>query len=428
MTLFHTLSALRPARILVAGDLFLDSYTFGLAKRISPEAPVPVVEIQREESRPGGAGNVILNLISLGAEVRVLGRIGEDGAGEAVSTALKQERVDISGLIVQKGYATPVKNRIIANHQQLVRLDRETISSLPSHFEEKVLFHLPAVLDEVSVIAISDYGKGFLTPRLLSALIRAANEKGIPVITDPKGNDFTRYYGTTVIKPNLSEFFAASRLPSDAPLEAGADILLKETAADLLMVTRSEAGLSLFTRIGERQDFPVQAKEVKDVTGAGDTVLATLSYAIANHLSYAQAAELCNLAASLAIEQVGCARISLSALACRLFEHHRPHKKRFFPEQLFILGEVLRQRPFVVLHLEEVRRFTPSLLQRIRELAQQGEGELLITWHPQRCEESVVEMLASLQEVSILACCETLQSLSSTFTPQLRHIFTEVSD
>lgn len=420
--LANTLSRLNPAKILVIGDMLLDTYTIGKARRISPEAPVAVVNVQREEHRPGGAGNVVLNLLSLGAQVIAVGRVGRDWAGQTFINALNKEQVDTRMVVEQEGYCTPVKNRIIADHQQIVRVDHEQVSALSESLEQYIIDHLSLLLEGVKVVAISDYGKGFLTTTLLAAIIQQSIKHGIPVITDPKGNDFDKYKGTTIIKPNLSESFTAARLPVTAPLEAVAAAVLKQTQAQLLMVTRSEAGISLFNRTGERFDFPVLAKEVKDVTGAGDTVLAMLAHAMANELSYEEAAQLCNVAAGIAIEQVGCARVTLSDLALRLFEHHKNHKV-FDQEHLFVLQEVLKRKSFSLIILSQIDQLTHALYQAIKGMASETE-HLLIYLDDKEPGETFIEMLASLREVNFIVLhLDSLRSLCQCTAPKAIYAF-----
>jgi len=318
---------LRPSRILVAGDLMLDAYTVGEVGRISPEAPVPVLLVKERSSRPGGSGNVVLNLVSMGAKVRVLGRIGKDEAGAVLQAELAEEGAELFGLIEQAGYVTPVKNRVIASGQQIVRIDEEEQSALPELLEQQLADSIPALLQDIELVALSDYGKGYLTPTLTRALIVAANERDIPVLVDPKGLDFSRYCGCTILKPNLPEVYMAAGLERTAPLEKAAASVLVQAQAEILMVTRSEKGISLFYREGKREDFPVTVREVRDVTGAGDTVLATLAVALASGLSPADAARLSNLAAGAAIERFGCARISLTDLSAYFFNLTSRSKK-----------------------------------------------------------------------------------------------------
>jgi D-beta-D-heptose 7-phosphate kinase/D-beta-D-heptose 1-phosphate adenosyltransferase len=420
--LANVLSRLKPANILVIGDMLLDAYTMGKARRISPEAPVAVVNVMHEEYRPGGAGNVILNLLSLGAEVTAVGRVGHDWAGERFNRELQAEGVETKWILPQQSFSTPVKNRIIADNQQIVRVDHEQVTPLSESLEQQLIDNLPEILQDVKIVAISDYGKGFLTEPLLSALITHAQLKGICIITDPKGHDFAKYKGTTIIKPNLGEAYAAASLPRSAPLEKAAQEVLKRSQAKLLMVTRSEEGISLFDDAGGRADYPVHAKEVKDVTGAGDTVLAMLAHALASDLSYGEAAQLCNVAAGIAIEHVGCARVALSDLALRLFEQHKENKV-FDQDHLFVLQEVLKQKPYQLLILNQFDRLTQQLYQAVKTVASDDE-QLLV--YIDEIEPAIlsIEMLASLRELDFIVLhLDSLKQLCQSAAPKAAYLY-----
>lgn len=290
-------------RVLVVGDLGLDCYVTGTAGRISPEAPVPVLCPSAREERPGMVGNVALNLRSLGVEVTLLSRIGPDQM--ALKQLLTNEGINTDHLVIEEGYRAPVKTRMIAAGHQLLRIDEEITAPTKAHID------LP--LDGIDLIAVSDYKKGFVTDELLQRLIAT----GLPVIVDPKGKNYSRYRGATLIKPNLKEAKEAAH--HEGPLEEIANTLLQTTEAKALLITRSEHGISLFTP-SSREDFPVDVHEVRDVTGAGDTVLAVLSAAIANGSSFHEAAKLANYAASLAVQHFGCARITLDELGISAFQ------------------------------------------------------------------------------------------------------------
>ena len=307
-------------KILVVGDFMLDVYTLGQVARISPEAPVPVLLVAHEERRPGGAGNTILNLVSLGMEVVAVGRVGDDPAGRTFLEEMAKEGVDTQGVFCDSSFQTPLKNRMIASGQQIVRVDYEHPTPLHPQMEKELLATLPKLLDDVQVIAISDYAKGLLTQSFLANIIQIAKRRSIPIIVDPKGQDFKRYQGATLIKPNLAEAIAAAGLGREATLEEIACRILQDTGVEILILTRSRDGISIFSRLGNRQDFPAFLHEVKDVTGAGDTVLAVITAALANAMNLTDAARLANVAAGIAIERVGCARISLAELSARLLE------------------------------------------------------------------------------------------------------------
>lgn len=415
--LSSSFSQLAPAKAVVIGDFLLDTYTIGKAKRISPEAPVAVVHVEREEHRPGGAGNVVLNLISLGCQVTAIGRIGLDHSGTLLLDTLRNEDVDVEGMVIQQCYPTPVKNRVIAENQQMVRVDREILTPLPEMLEQQIIEALPALFQDVKVIAISDYGKGFLTRTLLSAVIELGRALSIPIIADPKGIEFTKYSGSTVLKPNLSEAYAASGLPLETPLELVAEKIFQHSQNEILMITRSEAGISLFNRAGERSDFPVKIREVKDVTGAGDTVLAMLACALANDLSIEDAVQLSNVAAGIAIERFGCARVSLSDLARRLLEYDVINKV-FDEDHLFALQEALRDRKFALLGVNEADGITAALFNTIRELASKPEHDLLLYIRETEPSSTYLDLLASLHDVNfIIVKGESLLNLCQKMHP-----------
>lgn len=416
--LTSTFSRLSNRKVLVIGDLMLDTYTIGKASRISPEAPVAVIRVAHEERRPGGAGNVILNLVSMGTDVIAIGRIGNDPAGESLKKTLIDENVDIRGLVVQDNLATPVKNRIIADNQQIVRIDHEQITPLPENIENKIINMLPDLLEGISVVAISDYGKGLLSERLLASLIKKANELQIPIIADPKGHDFSKYCGTTIIKPNLGEAITASGMTAHAGLDDVANKVLKITHAKILMITRSEAGISIFHSDGKRQDFPVRAKEVKDVTGAGDTVLAMLTCAIASGLTIEEAVQLSNVAAGIAIERLGCARISLSELARRLLELDVANKV-FDDEHLYALKSALQDRKYTLLGLSGKDGMTSASFTAIRQLKSGPGHDLIVYLIDDDPDPEFVSLLSSIQEVNfILLHSNNLRELFKVISPQ----------
>jgi D-beta-D-heptose 7-phosphate kinase/D-beta-D-heptose 1-phosphate adenosyltransferase len=416
--LTRTLCRLGNAKVMVVGDFMLDNYTIGKARRISPEAPVAVVSVTRQESRPGGAGNVVLNLISLGASVVALGRVGCDAAGESIKSLLGRESVDTGGIYAQENYPTPVKNRIIADNQQIVRIDFEDAVPLSEAIEAKIIKDLPHLMQTVSTVAISDYGKGFLSKKLLKAIIDEARKREIPVITDPKGLDFSKYSGTTMIKPNLSEAYAAAGLPPETPLDAAAVKILQAANADILMVTRSEQGLSLFYRGGDRRDFPVRVREVKDVTGAGDTVLAMLTCAVANGLSMDESAQLSNIAAGIAIERFGCARVTLSDLARRLLEFDVTNKI-FDEDHLFALKAALQDRNYTILSVPSDQGMTSSIFTAIHRLGQEPNSDLILFLEDADINDPFVHLLASLNTVKFIIVHEpSLVSLCESLPPK----------
>lgn len=413
VNLIGNFSRLDRKKVLIAGDLMLDTYTIGKAKRISPEAPVAVVEVLKSEERAGGAGNAILNLISMGADVVALGRVGSDIAGQTLKTSLVSEGVDIQGIIEEEEFTTPIKNRIIADGQQIVRVDHETIIPLSLEAEEALIQKLPILLKDVQTVAISDYGKGFLSDRLLKELISQARALNIFIIADPKGTDFKRYSHVNLIKPNLKEAYLAAHMDARNPLDEAAVRILASTHTQYLMVTRSEDGISLFENGSERKDFPVTAKEVKDVTGAGDTVLAMLAISIANGLPLPVAIHFANVAASIAIEQFGCARITLPQLAKRLLEIDASNKI-FDADHIHALQAALKDHPCSLVSLSGN---TPPTSQMVHELASYKKmtGHSIMAAIQGKPDELVIGMLAALYPIDYILLNTKLQLIQKSF-------------
>lgn len=289
---------------------------------------------------------------------------------------------------------------------------------LPYVAAEEVIERLPQVIDTVQIVAISDYGKGFLSRSLLKKVIAMANEKGIPVIVDPKGDDFSKYFGATVIKPNLTEAYAAAKLPTDASLDQVSNAILQTCGVEMLIITRSEAGISLFNKAGQRFDFPVRSKEVKDVTGAGDTVLSMISVALANKLDIKYGAQLANIAAGMAIERLGCARINLSEMAERLLEYD-VENKIFDEEHLFALQQALKGKRYTVLGLDSSRGMTTALFRSLRKLASRDtEKKLIVYMRDNVPDEEFVSLLSSIAEVDFIVLkCESLKNLCDIIHP-----------
>lgn len=411
--LARTFSHFRPFKALVLGDFMLDKYTTGRVKRISPEAPVPVMEVLKQESRPGGAGNVVLNLTTLGSTVFAVGRIGGDQEGDELKRHLY--KADTSCLLVEPCYKTPVKNRLIADSQQLIRVDFETISHLLPELELILIEKLKELIPLVDVVAISDYGKGFLTNRLIQSAIAIAKEAKIPSVVDPKGSDFSKYKGATVLKPNLSEAYTAAKCPSSATLDEVAGHL--RSLADILLITRSEAGISIFNSDGLRSDFPVRSKEVKDVTGAGDTVLSMICLGLANGLDIQLSAQLANIAAGLSIERLGCVQITLSELAERLLEVDSD-TKIFDESHTYALHQVLQGKRYSLLVLEKGQAMSNALFRTIRQLSAQVGEELIIYVRETNPEDELIHLLSSLPEVDyIILQTESLKNLCNAIHP-----------
>lgn len=298
------------ARVLVVGDLMLDRYWHGDTSRISPEAPVPVVLVGDAEQRPGGAGNVALNVAALGARPTLIGLTGCDEAADALEHALQSTGVTCSFERLQ-GYPTITKLRVISRHQQLIRLDFE--DGFPAAEAERLMARFQREVMNTDVVVLSDYGKGTL--RHVTKLIAIARAAGKPVLIDPKGKDFAKYAGATLITPNMLEFEAvAGPCPDEAELEARAEELRQRHALDALLITRSEKGMSLFRPDHAPVHLPTHAREVYDVTGAGDTVISTLATALAAGEDLHAAMTLSNVAAGVVVGKLGTATVSVTEL------------------------------------------------------------------------------------------------------------------
>jgi D-glycero-beta-D-manno-heptose-7-phosphate kinase len=297
----HRAAASR-TRVLVVGDVMLDRYWFGEVERISPEAPVPVVRIARNEERPGGAANVARNAAALGAQVTLISVVGDDEPGQALERLLAAERVRTS-LHRDAALPTTVKLRVIARQQQLLRIDFETT---PSHeVLATKLADYERTLPDFDVVVLSDYGKGGLAH--IARMIELARARGTPVLVDPKGEDYLRYRGATMLTPNRVEFRqVVGRWRNEAELATKAQSLRAELALEALLITRAEEGMSLFTAEGALH-IPAQAREVFDVSGAGDTVIATLGVLLGAGADFANAVRIANQAAGIVVGKLGTA-------------------------------------------------------------------------------------------------------------------------
>ena len=308
-----TLPDCSQARVLVVGDVMLDRYWFGDVQRISPEAPVPIVHVQRTEERPGGAANVARNVAALGGQATVLSVVGDDEAGRSLAKLLEQEHVKT---LFHKDAQLPttVKLRVIGRQQQLLRIDFETPPS--REVLEDKLDDFESLVDSVDVVILSDYGKGGLTH--VAKMIDVAKRHGKRVLVDPKGDDYAKYRGATLLTPNRSEFReVAGRWKDEADLVVRADKLRRELDLQALLVTRSEEGMSLFL---DQQTFhePTQAREVYDVSGAGDTVIATLGLMLAAGVAMPEAMRIANRAAGVVVAKLGTATVTRAELLAAL--------------------------------------------------------------------------------------------------------------
>ncbi len=304
------LSNFSKTKILVVGDVMLDQYIWGQVSRISPEAPVPVVNVMRESFMPGGSANVVNNVCALGASVMVAGVIGDDSAGHTLVKALKQERVDTRGLIIDTERPTIQKTRVIAHHQQVVRVDRDGKTILENEYIERIIKFTEKVIKQVDAIIMEDYGKGVITQELVDELVRLAKANNKITTVDPKDGHFLDFSGVTVVTPNHHEAFAAARRiateEGNGIGEVG-HILLRKWDCDSVVITCGEDGMLVFERGKELFKIPTMAREVFDVSGAGDTVISALTTALASGATMQESAILSNYAAGIVVGKLGTA-------------------------------------------------------------------------------------------------------------------------
>lgn len=334
------LNQLGQARVLVVGDVMLDRYFQGDSQRISPEAPVPVVKISKIEDKAGGAANVARNIAHLDAKVGLLGLIGDDAEGDSLCTILQQDGI-YSALLKQQQLPTIAKMRVISRHQQVVRLDVE--QSFSQAHSEALADQVEALLPDYDFVLVSDYNKGSLAA--VGRIIQSAKAAGKYVLVDPKQADLSVYRGADILTPNLSEFrLAGGDASSDAAMLSSARAMLNRCGIAAMLLTRSEQGMTLITAT-EHHHFPAQVLEVSDVTGAGDTVIATLAVMLGAGMALPQAVEMANLAAGIVVGKLGAATVSPAELAAKLNKH------------LFSQGDVY-QTPFdkVLQHIQFARQ------------------------------------------------------------------------
>ena len=304
-------------KILVVGDVMLDRYWWGDVERISPEAPVPVVNLKKTSLVAGGAANVAANISGLGAHAFLVGAIGEDEESELFPAVLKSENVSTDYLVKIKNRPTTIKTRVVAHNQHVVRIDKEKIEELDASGEKKIWSQIKKVIKNVSAIVVSDYGKGVLTENLLMRLITTAGELKKPILIDPKGKNYKKYSGATILTPNRREALTACGLEENGQekIENAGKMLLDKIDLDAVLITQGESGMTLFRQHKKPFHLEALARQVYDVTGAGDTVIATLGVAVGAGENLETAAELANIAAGIVVEEVGTTIISSEKLA-----------------------------------------------------------------------------------------------------------------
>ncbi|WP_420548952.1 D-glycero-beta-D-manno-heptose-7-phosphate kinase [Curvivirga sp.] len=303
------LERLKSARVLCVGDVMLDRFCEGAVARVSPEAPIPVLHVSREEAHLGGAGNVARNLSALSVSTNLVSVCGDDAPARELEHLLESHDGVSANLIKLEDRPTIIKTRFVAGGQQLLRADWEKIASISSEIEKNILTQVEQQISEVGALILSDYGKGVLGEDLIQAIIKKANEANVPVIVDPKGDDFSCYAGASVLTPNRQELAQASKMPvgSDEEVINACEYLMENCTISGVLATRSEQGMSLIYKDRKPHHLSARAMEVFDVAGAGDTVIATFAAGIAAGMTMEEAAWLSNVAAGIVVAKVGTA-------------------------------------------------------------------------------------------------------------------------
>jgi D-beta-D-heptose 7-phosphate kinase/D-beta-D-heptose 1-phosphate adenosyltransferase len=310
------LKRFKHVKILVVGDIMMDRFIWGRVSRISPEAPVPVVLFEKEEFLLGGAANVVNNIYCLGGKGSICGVVGDDEMGMKIIQKMNEIGIETSGIFIEKGRQTTVKTRIVAHQQQVVRIDRETTNSPSSSILPEILEFLNKSIEDFNGIILSDYGKGLLNKELIRKIVKKAKENRRFIIVDPKVKNFFFYKGVTVITPNTNEASEASGISivDEDSLKKAGKKLLNRLGCESLVITRGEEGMAIFEPHKEPFLVPTKAREVFDVTGAGDTVVGTMALALGAGASIKTAVELANYAAGVVVGKVGTATLNQQEL------------------------------------------------------------------------------------------------------------------
>lgn len=429
--LIPSLERLTTAMVGCVGDIMLDRFVYGDAERISPEAPIPVLRVHSEKSMLGGIGNVVRNLGALGSGIRLFSIIGADSAGSEVRGLLDKTPNCDAYLLVEYSRKTPLKVRYIAHSQQLLRADNETTDRAAADVFGELVKAFEAHVSECSVVFLSDYAKGVLAGSHAADLIRVARAAGKPVVVDPKGRDFERYAGATVIKPNLKELGEATGISTSTTesQETAARVLLERTGAEYMLLTRGSAGMLLVPKSGSCTEFPSLAQEVYDVSGAGDTVAAVLSAALGSGVGMIEAVELANIAAGIVVGKVGTAVADRSEILREIEQEtatatsgkildlkeaaERVRDWRRMGKRVGVVAD--RFDPVTPTHLETLEQTREHTGRLIAALTGSGGGmrELL---------------LASLIHVDAVVVCETAAEAYAALDPDLRVEFADEED
>ncbi len=308
------------AGVLVVGDLILDEFLWGDVSRISPEAPVPVVWVKKESFMPGGASNVANNLSSLGAKVYLAGVVGDDERGAILKGELEQKGVNTAGIVIDDSRPTILKTRVVAQHQQVVRIDKEKVDPLNAGVVTKLIKYIENIIDDIDAVIIEDYGKGVITSELLSKVVPIAKRRNKIISVDPKEEHFKYYRGISVITPNNQEASRAVgfEIKNNATLVMAGEALLKKLNCKIVLITLGENGMAVFQKAKPMKHIPTVAQEVFDVSGAGDTVIASYTLSLAAGADPIAAAHIANCAAGIVVGKVGIAVVTQDELLNRI--------------------------------------------------------------------------------------------------------------
>ncbi|MFH2047351.1 MAG: D-glycero-beta-D-manno-heptose-7-phosphate kinase [Pseudomonadota bacterium] len=374
------ISKFKDCKIFVIGDLMIDEYLWGDVDRISPEAPVPVIAVNKEDSTLGGSGNVINNLVALGAKVFAAGVIGADRSGNMLIKKFAALGVDVQGIIQEPGRPTTRKTRIIAGNQHVLRIDRETIKTISNYTFDKIIHFIENKIQEADVVIISDYGKGLISKKLISKIVKTAKKYGIVTITDPKGLDYSKYSGVTLITPNMKEAALASgiEIKNNSSLLKAGEKIIESTGVPNVLITCGKDGMVLFEKGKRPYKIKAKARQVFDVSGAGDTVVAILGLCTAFGTPFKVGASIANTAAGIVVGKIGTATVSeeeLSAALTACSDDYRI-KQKSLPELSALLLDlkekgkkiVLTNGCFDLLHAGHIKLFSAS----------KKEGDILI--------------------------------------------------
>ncbi len=314
--LLNIVKRFHKARILVIGDIMVDHFVYGTVDRISPEAPVPVVQVKSEKLMPGGAANVVNNVSKLGAKVYVAGVVGNDYNGNILKRMVNKETVNSEGILTLDNFQTIIKTRVIAHNQQIVRFDKENNGKFSGGVYKALISGIKKIADDIDAVIISDYGKGLIEKKFFSTVVNFLREKGKFISLDPKVENFKFYKNISILTPNINEAFGGSgiKIKDEKTLIKASKMIFKKVKSDYLLITRGESGMSLFYPDNKSEHLKARAKDVYDVTGAGDTVISTLTVAKSVGAGIFEACYIANAAASIAVSQLGTYAVGVEEL------------------------------------------------------------------------------------------------------------------